>query len=136
MYSFLEDLRYGARVLGKAPGFTVVAVLAMGLGIGANSTMFSALKGAVLRPFAFPQVSRLMNVHNSRASLGARHIGPSAGDFGDFERDVHSFEQLAAFHGWAVNLTGGGEPERLEGYQVSSAFFRMLGMPPILGRTL
>lgn len=136
MNGLLQDLRYGIRVLAKAPGFTAVSVLALALGIGANSTMFSALEGAVLRPFPFPHESQLMNIYTTRPATGERSFGPSAGDFADFQRDSHSFEQLAAVHGWSVNLTGAGEPELLEGYQVTPSFFTLLRMPAALGRTL
>lgn len=136
MSGLLQDLRYGIRVLAKSPGFTIVAVLALALGIGANSTMYSALEGAVLRPFAFPESSRLMNVYSTRPAMNAYSIGLSPGDFADFRRESHSFEQLAAFHGWSVNLTGVGEPEVLEGYQVTPSFFAALRMAPLMGRTL
>lgn len=136
MNGVLQDLRYGLRLLPKAPGFTLVAVLALGLGIGANSMMFSALKGAVLRPFPFPAASRIVMLYTTRPALGTRQFGPSAGDFVDFQRQSRGFEQLAAFHGWSVNLTGQGDAELLEGYQVTPSFFPLLRMPAAMGRTL
>ena len=144
--NWLQDVRYSLRMLRKAPGFTAVAILALGLGIGANSVMFSALKGAVLEPFAFPQSGRLMNVYGTRPSSGSSGISLSAGDYLDFRARTGSFSALAAIHNVALNLSTGSdagrgqsassEAERLEGYEVTPEFFAVLGGRPLLGRAI
>ena len=145
--NWLQDVRYALRMLRKTPGFASVSVLALALGIGANSVMFSALKGAVLEPFPFPQSGRLMNVYGTRPSSGSSGISFSAGDYLDFRAQSRSFSALTAVHGLPLNLSSsssnggrststGSEAERLEAYQVTPEFFSVLGGRPLLGRAI
>ena len=134
--NWFHDVRFALRMLRKTPGFAAVSVLALALGIGANSVMFSALKGAVLEPFPFPQSARLMSVYGTRPSTGSSGISFSAGDYLDLRAQSRSFSALAAVHGIPLNLSTGQQPERLEAYEATPEFFSVLGGHPLLGRTV
>ena len=134
--NWFHDVRFALRMLRKTPGFAAVSVLALALGIGANSVMFSALKGAVLEPFPFPQSARLMSVYGTRPSTGSSGISFSAGDYLDLRAQSRSFSALAAVDGIPLNLSTGQQPERLEAYEVTPEFFSVLGGHPLLGRTV
>src|SRR5262245_6118999 len=116
MQSLWQDLRYGARMLRKKPGFTLVAAITMALGIGANSAMFGLIDALLLRPLPFKNMDRLAVVWSTIPQGGpAGRFATSPADFVDFRERQSVFEQLAA-HQWAnVNLTGSGEPERVQG---------------------
>src|ERR1700681_4242380 len=135
MENLIQDLKYAARVLLKSPGFVLIAVLTLALGIGANTAVFSVVNGVLLRPLPFPQPEKLVWVQ--AASLGASNWsgGPlSPPDFKDYREQSKSFEHLAAFIENPSTLTGVGEPERVAGAVVSSGFFEMLGASPAYGR--
>jgi putative ABC transport system permease protein len=131
-----QDLRYGARMLRKNPGFTAVAVLALALGIGANTAVFSCANAMLLHPFAFPYLDRIASVWETVPKQDANHVKATPANFRDWKERSNGFELLAAGHGWDVNLTGAGLAERVEGYQVTADFFPLLGMAPQLGRTI
>jgi len=134
---FLQDLRYGARMLWKSPVVTLVAVAALALGIGANTAIFSVVNTVLLRPLPFAEADRLVMVwdtHPFALKLGYDYIPSSNGTFADFRQQSESFEQMAALDTWTVNLTGRNEPERIEGTQVSSSLFPLLRARPLLGR--
>lgn len=132
----LHDLRYGLRMLAKHPGFTVVAVLTLGLGIGANTTIFSAVNAMLLRPFAFKDLGRAVVVWETAPAHDINRVSAAPANFRDWADEARSFEHLAALHGWDVNLISGGVAERIEGYQVTAGFFPLAGINPALGRTL
>lgn len=134
MESLLQDLRYAFRVLAKSPGFTVVAVLALALGIGANTAIFSILDALLLRPLAFEDLDHLVLFWVTLPQGGFTDRAAPA-DVRDWSSQNHVFEQIAPYRGWDVNLTGAGEPERVEGCQVSASFFAALGVKAALGRT-
>jgi putative ABC transport system permease protein len=136
MKTLLQDLHYGLRMLRKNPGFTLVAVVALALGIGANSAIFSVVNSLLLRPLPFEQPDRLVQVWESSAKLGRNEIPASFPNFADWRDQNHVFEQTVAYSDWSFNLTGAAEPERIRGAIVSPAFFSTLGIKPILGRTL
>src|SRR5918911_5062649 len=131
-----QDLRYGLRMLLKNPGFTLVAVVALALGIGANSAIFSVVNSLLLRPLPFEQPDRLVQVWETSAKLGRNEITASFPNFADWRDQNHVFEQMVAYSDWSFNLTGSAEPERIRSAIVSHAFFSTLGIKPILGRTL
>ncbi|HEX5430945.1 MAG TPA: ABC transporter permease [Bryobacteraceae bacterium] len=133
MISLLDDFRFALRLLRKNPGFTCAAVLTMALGIGANTAMFSVVNGVLLRPLPYAQPDRLVWVSESWPDLG--RIGPSYLNFRDWSALNQSFESIAAYRGAEMNFTGSGEAERLDGQMVSAAFFQVLGVQPIFGRT-
>jgi putative ABC transport system permease protein len=132
----LQDLRYGARMLMKKPGFTLVAVITLAAGIAANTTIFSIADALVLRPFRFPHQERLVNVWE-RALLGGGfdHGSVAPGNFNDWREQSESFERLIAIGGRSFVLTGEQQPERFGGYGVSAGFFDGLGAKPAIGRT-
>jgi putative ABC transport system permease protein len=123
-------------MLAKAPGFTGVAVIALALGIGANTVMFSSVNGMLLRPFAFRDLHRIVDVWETAPKQNEYQIKAAPANLRDWQEQNKSFEMLAASHGWNVNLTGVGVAERVEGYQVTSGFFPLLGMSPQLGRAI
>lgn len=132
----LQDVRYALRMLRKNHGYTLVAVIALALGIGANSTIFITVNAMLLRPLPFHDLDRVVSVWGTMPALNERRISVSPADFREWREQNNAFEGLAAGHGWDANLTGSGLPERLEGYQVTGDFFPLLGMPPMLGRTI
>jgi hypothetical protein len=129
---FLRDIRYGLRMFRKSPGFTTVAIVTLALGIGANTAIFSVVHGVVLSPLPYHQADQLAIVWQKNP-LG-RNISPSYPDFEDWQRSTRSFQGMAAFTWHAFDLTNPGSPEHLDGWQISSGFFRTLGADLILGR--
>jgi putative ABC transport system permease protein len=134
--NFAQDLRYGLRILAKNPGFLAVAVMALALGIGANTVIFSGVNAMLLHPFAFEHLDRIVAVWESAPKQDLIHIKAAPANFRDWREQNRGFDRLAAGHGWDVNLTGAGVAERVEGYQVTADFFPLLGMPPQLGRPI
>ncbi len=131
-----QDLRYGARILMKRPGFTLVALLTLALGIGANTAIFSVVNSVLLRPLPFPNADRLMTIwEDHRARNGPVDEWTSPPGFEDWREQANSFDHVVAFQNWQPTLTGQGEPERLAGAQVSHDAFAMLGVAPALGRS-
>ena len=136
--SLLQDLRYTFRTLGRDAGFTTFAVLIVGLGIGASSTVFSIVNALLLRPLPFHDPSRLVWIANHDDTGGLSGQTTQVGNFLDLRAQSQSFSDIAAyfaFYGVGDNkLTGQGEPERLSGVPVSQNFFPLLGVQPQLGR--
>ncbi len=128
-----NDIRFGLRMLVKQPAFTLVAVLTLALGIGANSAIFSVVNGVLLRPLPYGEPDRLVVVWETE---GARDTGPaSAANFLDWRDQNQVFDGLTAVFPQPVTLTGGDEPERLRGLQVTPNFFQLLGVNPVAGRS-
>jgi predicted permease len=128
-----QDLRYGARMLLKQPGFTLIAVLTLGLGIGANTAIFSIVNAVLLRPFPYKAPERLMIVQERFSGGGG--VTVSYPNFVDWRTQNTVFEAISAVRGNEnFNFTGAGEPERLQGRLVSAEFFSILGINPLLGR--
>jgi predicted permease len=131
--SFLrQDLLYTLRSLRKAPGFTIVVILTLALGIGANTAIFSVVNGVVLAPLPYHQPNQLVIVWAKNPLR--RHISPSYPDFKDWRASTRSFQDMAAFTWHACDLTNPGSPEHLDGWQISSGFFRAMGVNLIAGR--
>ena len=129
----LEDLRHTFRGLGKDPGFTVVAVLTIALGVGANTALFSMVNGVLLSPLPFPEPGRLVGVHASKPNFARGSI--SYPNFRDWRRANSVFSELGVSRNTSFIVTGQGTPEQLVGTFVSSEFLPLLGVHPILGRT-
>jgi len=128
-----QDLRIAARSLARSPGVFAVAVLSLAIGIGANTTIFSALDVFLLRPLPYPEGDRLVRVWGTDSERGWTDLGLSAPDFLDIRRESRTVE--VALHGGArFNVSGGAEPERVAGQHVSANLFRVLGVHPALGR--
>ena len=131
-----QDIRYGARTLRKSPGFTVVAVLTLALGIGANTAIFSYINAWIIKPLPYPQADRLVvfESHDKKKGWTSERLTSTA-SFLDFQKQNTSFEQTALWIGWNFNLTGDGDPALVEGGRVSWNYFDALGVKPMLGRT-
>jgi predicted permease len=133
METLLQDLRFGIRTLRKAPGFTLVAVIALALGIGANTAMFSIVNGVLLRPLPYPEPEQLLRLYTSTPQI--RDSSVSYPNFLDWQKRSRAFEMMASYRGDTFSLTGVSTPERLRGEMVSASFFPALGIKPIAGRT-
>jgi predicted permease len=131
---FLQDLRYGARTLRKNPGFTAIAVLTLALGIGANTSLFSVVNGVLLNPLPYPYPEQLLTLHESKPNFKTGSI--SYPNFRDWQKDNHTFSSMAIDRAYSFSLTGLGEAEQLDARFISSDFFPLLGVNPVLGRTL
>ena len=135
MGTLWQDLRYGARMLTRNPGFTAVAVLTLALGIGANTAIFSVINAILLRPLPYHDPGRVMFVLGWDLRRDAMRFNVSFPDFLDLREQNQVFDQMAAHRYWSVNLTGLEQPERLQGYRVTTNVFSLLGIEPFLGRT-
>ena len=129
------DVRYAFRTLRKNPGFTAVVLLTLALGIGANAAMFSVVNAVVLRPLPYRDAAQLVVVWGNLHRPGVTEIPASAGEFVDYRERSQVFEQIAAYDTLDFNLTGAGDPERIDGAIVSPSLFPLLGVAPELGRT-
>jgi putative ABC transport system permease protein len=130
----MSDLRYAIRTLIKSPGFTAIAVLTIGLGIGANTAIFSVVNTVLLRPLPYPHPERLMMVWVSNPRQGFDKDVTSYPTFGDWRNQSRSFERIAAYFGASVSLTGAGDPAQLRVARVTPSFFSTLNVQPALGR--
>ena len=136
MQTLLQDLRYGARMLLKQPGFTLIAVLTLALGIGANTAIFSVINTVLLGALPYKEAERLVVVWDKLFSKGVDELELSPNDFLALRERNTVFEQMAAVEKTNLsNLTGNGEPLRLEAKQATANLFPLLGIPPLLGRT-
>ena len=133
--SILRDLQYALRTLGRNPGFACVSVLALGLGIGANSAIFTVVNSVLLQPLHFEKPQQLVVVQERNLKAGFPEFSLSPGNYLDFRDHNHSFSGITAFGGQGLNLAGGTQPERLSGARVTTDFFQVLGRTPMLGRT-
>jgi predicted permease len=131
MGALWSDVRYGVRMLLRSPGFTLVAILTLALGIGANSALFSLVNGILLSPLRFPQADRLVALYQHKPQFEYGSI--SYPNFLDWQRDNRAFQSLAAFRPTDFSLTGLGEAQRIDGIMVSANFFPTLGLNPVLG---
>ena len=134
MQTLWQDVRYGARMMTKNPGFSLVAIVALALGIGANSAIFSVINAVLLRPLPFAEPERLVTVGNTDLKQGTNEFFLTWPDFADYRAMNQSFQTLAGFDERDVTLTGTGEAARLHGAMVTSDLFPMLGVGPQIGR--
>ncbi len=125
----LQDLRYAARSLARTPGFTIAAIIALALGIGANSAILSVVSGVLLSPLSYAEPQRLVTVLDQGRNPVAK------GSFLDYKRESKSFERLGAAEYWTPTITGTGDPEKLYALHLTSEMFPLLGVKPALGRT-
>jgi putative ABC transport system permease protein len=129
-----QDVRYGARLLRKSPGFTAVAVLTLALGIGANTAIFSVVDAVLLRPLPFSHAERLVSVTSAQLPH-MRGREASYPDFLDWRERNHTFEQMSVFRTENFTLVGSDEPQHLPGAVISADLFSLLGVTPVLGRS-
>lgn len=135
MGNVLQDVRYSLRMLWKNPGFTLIAVAALALGIGANSALFSVVNATLLRPLPYKDADRLVMTweHNRPKNKDRNVVSPT--NFLDWQEQSTAFEQMAAFFDVRLNLTGAGEPEEIPAQVATGNLFTLLGADAVLGRT-
>ena len=132
MTTLLQDIRYALRMLLKYPAFTAVVIVTLALGIGANTALFSVVNGVLLSPLPYPHSNQLVAVYEKNAGMDRAPI--SYLNFLDWQRATRTFSSLAIYRHEDYNLTGRGQPERVNGLMVSASFFPTLGVHPALGR--
>lgn len=133
MRSLLHDLQYAVRQMRKSPGFAVIAILTLAIGIGANTTIFSVVNGVLLNPLPYPDSNRLVSLFHNKPNFEKGSI--SYPNFLDWQRDNTSFQAMAAYRNNRFKLTGAGDAENVDGEMVSAGLFEILGVKPLLGRT-
>jgi putative ABC transport system permease protein len=134
MATLWQDIRFGLRMLLKSPGFTALAVLALALGIGANTAIFSVAIAILQKPVSFPALDRLVAVVNVQPQDVEEANSVSPADYLDWKSQARSFGSMTAMHGVELNLTGKGDPEKLHGEMIAANFFDVLGTGPAIGR--
>ena len=135
MMSLWQDVRYGVRMLARKPGFALIVVLTLALGIGANTAIFSVVNTVLLRPLPFANADRFVTIYGGRARGGTGYTPVSYPDFADYKKQAQSFEHVASYSLAGTTLmSGGDEPERLDGAVVSAELFPMLDVKPAQGR--
>jgi putative ABC transport system permease protein len=135
MENFAIDVRYGLRSLRRSPGFTLIVILTLALGIGANSAIFSVINALLLKPLPFPNASQLADLCARSTLFDFEHLGVSLPDIADIRANSTSFSNLSVYQLSSKEMSGDGKPERIEGADVSEDFFPDLGVKPLLGRT-
>jgi predicted permease len=128
----LQDLRFGFRMMAKSPGFAVVAILTLALGIGANTALFSVVNGVLFNPLPYPQPEQLVTLHESKPNFEAGSI--SFPNFRDWRKENTTFSMMGISRGYSFSLTGAGEAEQVQAQFVSTDFLPMLGVKPVIGR--
>ena len=134
MDAFLNDIRYAIRNLVKRPAFTIIAVVTLGIGIGANTAIFSSIYSLLLKPLAFPELDRVVAIWDKNPSRGVRHNEVAMANYLDWQAQTQSFEHLALYAWFSANLTAGEKPERVQGFAVTANFLDVTGVKPIVGR--
>jgi predicted permease len=132
MNTLFQDLKFGVRMLAKNPGFTAIAVLTLALGIGANTAIFSVVNGVLLRPLPYPEPERLMMVWERTKEFVENSVAYP--NYLDWRREQRSFTDIAAFRTDDFNFTGLGQPEHLDGLEITANLLPVLGVKPFLGR--
>jgi putative ABC transport system permease protein len=130
-----QDLRYGGRMLVKNPGFTLIVVITLALGIGANTTIFSVVNAVLLRPLPYQNPEQLVMIWGKLPAYVSGNVGASAAEFADYRDQNPVFSSIAAYTSSSFNLTGAGEPERIVGTVASASLFPLLNVRPVLGRS-
>jgi len=134
MANFKNDVRYAVRSLAKRPAFTLIAMITLALGIGANTSIFSTINALLLKPLPFPNLDRVVALWDSVPSRGVERNEVAVANYLDWRAQNTTFEQLAIYRWWSTNLTGSDSPERVQGFQVSANFLDVVGVKPIMGR--
>ena len=130
----MSDIRYALRNLLRRPAFTIIAVVTLALGIGANTAIFSAINALLLKPLPWPELDRVVAIWDKSPSRGYEHNEVTMANYLDWQAQSQSFEQLALYNWWNVNLSGGDVPERVQGFTVTANYLDTLGVKPIIGR--
>ncbi len=133
--TLLQDVRYGLRSLRRNPGFSAVVVITLALGIGANTAVFSVVRGVLLRPLPYARGEEVVALHQSAPRAGVDDLGFSVKEVQDYRGMSHTLEDVVEYHSMSFTLLGGSEPQRVRTGVVSARFFDLLGVKPLLGRT-
>ncbi|MGH9937132.1 MAG: ABC transporter permease, partial [Blastocatellia bacterium] len=131
----IQDLRYGARMLMKKPGFTLIAILTMALGIGATTAIFSVVNGVLLKPLPYPQPEDLVAVRFKSDGLGIDGMAISPSHYFIFRERSGAFQDIGVYDFYSANVTGLGEPELVPARRLTDGLLPMLGVTPLLGRS-
>src|SRR4029079_807879 len=134
MENLLQDIRYGIRMLVKSPSFSIVATIALALGIGANTAIFSVVNAVLLRPLPFADSEQLMTVWETDSTRGYTRGTASDPNFADWRDQNHVFEHMSSYYTNDFVLTGRGEPARVQGAVVNADLFPLLRATPMMGR--
>lgn len=134
MDSFLKDIRYGVRSLMRRPALTIIAIITLAIGIGANSAIFSVVNALLIKPLPFPELERIVAIWETQPSRGVVRNEASMANFLDWRAQNQTFEQMGLYRWWSTNLTGLETPERIQGFLVTGNFLDVLGVKPALGR--
>src|SRR6202167_3217230 len=134
METLWQDLRYGARMLRRNPGFAAVAILTLAIGIGANIVIFSVVNGILLKPLPFPDSQSVVTIWETFANRNVTRGTASAAEYLDWRDMNHVFQELSASRALSFSISRGGDSARVWGPQVSGNFFRMLRVTPVIGR--
>ncbi|HEU4432160.1 MAG TPA: ABC transporter permease, partial [Pyrinomonadaceae bacterium] len=135
MQNLIQDIRFGLRMLAKSPSISIVATIALALGIGANTAIFSVVNAVLLRPLPFPNPDSLVSLFETDQQRGYKTGSHSYPNFFDLRAQNTSFERVASYYSSDFILTGRGEPARLQGAVVTADLFPLLGVSPLHGRT-
>lgn len=133
--TLLQDARYGLRSLRRNPGFSAVVAITLALGIGANTAVFSVVRGVLLRPLPYARGEEVVALHQAAPRAGVEDLGFSVKEVQDYRERSHTLEDVVEYHSMSFTLLGGVEPQRVRTGVVSSRFFDLLGVKPLLGRT-
>jgi putative ABC transport system permease protein len=133
--TLFQDLRFGLRMLRKNPGFSLIAILTLALGIGANTAIFSVVNAVLLRPLPYAAPERLVFIYNSAPGWGIQKLGLFEAEFLRLRDQARALEQVSLYTSTTLTLTGAGEPERVSSGTASGELFAALGVPPALGRS-
>ena len=134
MRTLWQDLRYGARMLLRKPGFTLIAIITLAVGIGANTAIFSVVNAVLLRQLPLPNPERLVTVCHSAPAQGLTELDLNDAHFAFYRDHSQLFEGLAAYETTEIALTGGGDPEVLQAARITFNYFNVLGQEPLYGR--
>jgi putative ABC transport system permease protein len=134
MNDLMRDIRYGFRTLVKRPAFTLIAIITLAIGIGANSAIFSVVNALLVKPLPFPDLDRIVAVWDKVPSRGVERNEVTVADYLDWRAQNKSFEHLGIYRWWSTNLTGAGTPERVQGFLVTPNFLDIVGVKPMMGR--
>ena len=134
MDSLLRDLRFSAGSLLKRPTLTIISVITLAIGIGANSAIFSVVNALLIKPLPFPELDHIVAIWEKQPSQGMERNEVALANYLDWRSQNKSFEQIGLYRWWSTNLTGIEPPERVQGFLVSANFFDVVGMKPTIGR--
>ena len=134
MAMFGDQLRQVLRRLGRAPIFTVITLITLGIGVGANTVIFSVLEGVLLKPLPYPHPEQLIGVWHTAPGVNIEHLHMSPSSISLIASRTRTFEDIGVYHGDSVTVTGTGEPEQVRGMDVTDGTLPMLGVKPVLGR--